>query len=148
MTDWADGIETRNYGIKCKVETGMLMDLMRIMAVFSLVAGALLFYSWTRSRIISTGYEIQNLFVQEESLLRTQNTLILEEETLRNPQRIDAIARDKLGMAPLRANQLIPQNPWDVRRSMPDEIAMADSGAMDWNRAISSMRASGSHEFR
>ena len=148
MTDWADGIETRNYGIEYKIETGTLMELMRIIVVFALVAGAFLFYSWTRSHIISTGYEIQNLFGQEESLLHTQKTLILEEETLRNPKRIDIIARGELGMAPLRPNQLIAPQLQDVRRSIPNEMAMADSEVIDLNKAASSMRAPGIRTIR
>jgi cell division protein FtsL len=141
MKDWADGTETRNYGIKCKIETGILMELMRIIVVFALVAGAFLYYSWTRSHIISAGYEIQNLSAEEESLLRTQKTLILEEETLRNPQRIDIIARDKLGMVPLRPNQLIPSRLGDVRNGTSDEMAMADTEAMGLKKVAVSIRA-------
>ena len=125
MTDWADGTETRNYGVRCKTEAGMLMEWMRSIVAFSLVAGALLFYSWIGSRIIDTGYEIQDLFSQEESLLRTQRALILEEETLRNPERIDRIARDALGMAPLRPGYLILPQHEDAGHGIGDEMAMA-----------------------
>lgn len=148
MTDWAGGIETRNYGIKCKIEAGTLMELMRIIIVFALVAGAFLHYSWIRSHIISTGYEIQNLIEEEESLLRTRKALILEEETLRNPQRIDIIARGELGMVPLRPNQLIPSQIRDVRSSIPNEMAMADTEAMDFVTVGASMRASGIRSIR
>ena len=143
MTDWANGIETRNYGIKCKIENGMLMELIRMILVLALVAGAFLHYSWIRSHIINTGYEIQNLLDQEESLLRTQKTLILEEETLRNPQRIDTIARRELGMAPLRPNQLILPKLRDVNHSIPNEMAMVDTDAVDLQKAALSMRSSG-----
>lgn len=125
MTDWADGIETRNYGIRCKTETGTLMDLMRSIVVFSVVAGALLFYSWIRSHIIDTGYEIQTLFTQEEALLRTQKALILEEEILSNPERIDRIARDVLEMAPLRPSHLILSPSEDAKPGTSNEMAMA-----------------------
>ena len=77
------------------------------------------------SRIIDTGYEIQDLFSQEESLLRTQRALILEEETLRNPERIDRIARDALGMAPLRPGYLILPQHEDAGHGIGDEMAMA-----------------------
>jgi cell division protein FtsL len=127
MSDWADGIETRNYGIKCKIETGMLMELIRTFVVFALVAGAFLFYSWIRIHIVSTGYEIQKLFAQEESLLRTQKALILEEETLRNPKRIDIIARNELGMSPLRPNQVIPLRVRDDGNSLSDAMALVDT---------------------
>ena len=51
-----------------------------------MIAAALLFYSWVRSQIVNTGYESQSLFAVKESLLRTQTQLILEEDTLRNPE--------------------------------------------------------------
>jgi cell division protein FtsL len=134
MTDWAEGIETRNYGIKSELDAGMLSELMRVIVALVMVAGALLFYSWVRSQIVNTGYESQQLFAQEESLLRTQKSLILEEETLKNPERIDAIARNELKMSPLHPNQLIlPQQ--DVERSASNVVAMADSEAANARKA-------------
>jgi cell division protein FtsL len=146
MTDWADGTETRNYGIKCKIETGTLMELVRNVAVFALVAGALLFYSWIRIHIVNTGYEIQTLAAQEESLLRTQIALILEEETLRNPQRIDIIARSELGMKTLHPNQVIPLR--DDGNSLSHEMALVNTEAMNLETAASLMSVSGIRAIR
>jgi cell division protein FtsL len=129
MTDWAEGIETRNYGIKNEIDVGMLSELMRVIVAFVIVAGALLFYSWVRSQIVNTGYESQQLFTEEASLLRTQKSLILEEETLRNPERIDALARNELKMTPLRPNQLILPQIQDAERGASNAIAMVDSEA-------------------
>lgn len=136
MTDWADGIETRNYGIKNEIDVDMLSELMRIIVALAMVAGALLFYSWIRNQIVNTGYESQNLFAVEESLLRAQKRLILEEETLRNPERIDIIARGDLGMTPLHPSQLILPQTRDVERSLSNEMAMADSKAGSLKRAV------------
>jgi cell division protein FtsL len=129
MTDWADGIETRNYGIKSEIDGGMLSELVRTIIPLAMIAGALLFYSWVRSQIVNTGYESQNLFTAEESLLRTQKRLILEEETLRNPERIDLIARNELGMTPLHPNQFILPQLQDSSRGLSNTFAMADSGS-------------------
>lgn len=148
MTDWADGIEARNYGIKCKIETGTLMELVRTVVVFALVAGSLLFFSWIRIHIVNTGYEIQGLVAQEESLLRTQKALMLEEETLRNPQRIEIIARSELQMAPLRPNQVIPLRLRDDGSSLSHEMALVDTGAMSLETAASLMSASGTRAVR
>jgi len=112
----------------------MLSDLMRIIIALAMVAGALLFYSWIRNQIVNTGYESQNLFAVEESLLRTQERLILEEEILRNPERIDIIARNDLGMAPLHPSQLILPQILDMEHSIPNEMAMADSKAANLKR--------------
>jgi cell division protein FtsL len=140
MTDWADGIETRNFGIKNEIDTRMLSELMGIIVALAMVAGALLFYSWIRNQIVDTGYENQNLFAVEESLLRTQERLTLEEEILRNPERIDIIARNDLGMAPLHPSQLILPQILDLERSIPNEMAMADSKAGNLKRAVAAKR--------
>lgn len=107
MTDWADGIQERNYGIRNEINANVLSEMMGVIIPLAVIAGVLLSYSWTRSQIINTGYESQQLFAQEQSLLRMKKSLALEEETLRNPERIDLIARLELGMTPLRPNQVI-----------------------------------------
>lgn len=127
MTDWADGIETRNYGIKSEIDASMLSELIRTIVPLAMIAAALLFHSWVRSQIVNTGYESQSLFAVNESLLRTQTRLILEEETLRNPERIDFIARNDLGMVPLRPNQFIQPQFQDSDRSLSNTLAMAGS---------------------
>ena len=93
----------------------------------ALVAGALLFYSWVRNQIVHTGYENQSLFAAEESLLRVQERLALEEETLCHPERIDIIARNDLGMAPLHPSQLILPQIGDAVFRGSGEMAMMDS---------------------
>lgn len=107
MTDWADGIQERNYGIRNEINANVLSEMMGVIIPLAAIAGVLLSYSWIRSQIINTGYESQQLFAQEQSLLRTKKSLALEEETLRNPERIDLIARLELGMTPLRAHQVV-----------------------------------------
>jgi cell division protein FtsL len=138
MTDWADGIETRNYGIKNEIDGSMLSELIRMIIPLVMIAAALLFYSWVRSQIVNTGYESQSLYAAKESLLRTQTRLVLEEETLRNPERIDLIARNDLGMVPLRPNQFILQQFQDG--SLANKLAMADS---DENMQIAATKALG-----
>ena len=134
MNDWAAGIETRNYGINSRINTGMLFDLLRTMIITSLIAGAFLFFSWVRSQIINTGYESQKLFTLEEALLRTQKKLILEEATLRNPERIDKLARTELNMAPLQPNQTIMTS---FRNEVGGNVlAMANSEATDAEKAM------------
>jgi cell division protein FtsL len=140
MTDWADGIETRNYGIKNELDVPMLSELMRIIVALAVVAGALLFYSWIRSQIVNTGYESQNLFAEEESLLRTHQQLVLEKEYLKNPERIDTIARNELGMAPLHPYQVVLPKIQDAARGPYDQIAMTDANAASLKRSVSAKR--------
>jgi cell division protein FtsL len=140
MTDWADGIEIRNYGIKLEIDGRVFSESLRTILSLALVAGALVFYSWVRNQIISTGYQSQNLFTEEELLLRTEKRLMLEEEMLRNPGRIDTIARNDLGMTPLHPSQLIMPQRRDVERSLTDAVAMADSESANLKKAASGKR--------
>ncbi len=137
MRDWADGIETRNYGIKSRTDGRVLGELVRALAALALVAGSLLFYSWVRSQIVETGYKTQRLLTAEETLLRTERKLVLEEETLTNPERIDLIARNDLGMSPLHPNQLIVPPLQDVDGSGFNTVAMVSSEATDSKKPVS-----------
>jgi len=128
MMDWSIGIENRNYGIKRVTDSRVLSELLCSTLCLALVAAALLFHSWVRSQIINIGYETQRLFTDEEALLRTQAKLILEEETLRSPERIDTIARTSLGMSSLRPSQLIPPQLYN-EPGTSNAIAMVDSKA-------------------
>jgi cell division protein FtsL len=127
MTDWAEGIETRNYGIKCVIDARVVSDLVRTIICLGMVAGALLFYSWVRNQIIYTGYESQKLYDAEKSLLRIQNNLIVEEKTLSNPERIDLIARNHLEMVPLNPNQFILPQVQNSGSSASDKLALINS---------------------
>jgi cell division protein FtsL len=129
MTDWAEGIETRNYGIKCVIDARILSELVRTIVCLAMVAGALLFYSWVRGQIVNTGYESQKLYTTEESLLQIKKRLILEEQTLRNPERIDIIARNHLGMNPLNPKQLIVAPIENIEVSASNKLAMVNTEA-------------------
>jgi len=140
VTDWADGIETRNYGIQPKIDRDMFLELVRSILSLALVAGALVFCSWVRNQIINTGYESQNLFAEEEALLRIQKRLILEEETLRSPERIDILARNDLGMTPLRPGQVILPPLQDAAPGMAGTVAVAYSKPVDLKRTAPGRR--------
>jgi cell division protein FtsL len=129
MTDWADGIEIRNNGIKCVLDFRTRSECLRTLLSLGLIAGALLFFSWVRSEITYTGYETQKLVEAEEVLLSTREKLITEEELLTSPARIEMIATQNLGMTMLRPNQLIiPPIPVQDGSSF-DSLAMAESEA-------------------
>ncbi|HTY60695.1 MAG TPA: cell division protein FtsL [Acidobacteriota bacterium] len=140
MTDWAQGIETRNYGIKNELDVDMLSELMRIIIALAVVAGALLFYSWIRSQIVNTGYESQSLFAEEETLLRTHQRLLLDNEVLKNPERIETIARNELGMVPLRPSQILMPGIPDLERGTSNEMAMSDAKTVSLKRPVAAKR--------
>ncbi len=126
MKDWAGGIESRNYGIKRQTDRRNLTDLLKIISSVLIIGGVLLFYTWIRSQIVEIGYQEQSLQAQEKAILRVQNNLILEEETLKNPERIDAIARAELGMVLVRSNQLVAPQNQDTQAGGSTTLAMAD----------------------
>lgn len=127
MTDWADGIEINNNGIKCVIDSRILSELLRTIITLGLIAGALFFYSWVRSQIVNIGYETQKLFEVEEKLKDVQNSLIAQEETLTSPKRIYDIATRDLGMKKMRPNQMIIP-PVQIRdHGIADSLAMAGS---------------------
>ena len=107
MTDWVYENENRNYGIKKK--TGInARELFWVLFLLIPITGTLIFHLWVRGQITYTGYEMQKLSQREESLLRMQEKLVVKEEILQSPARIDRVARVRLGMTPLRPDQVLP----------------------------------------
>jgi cell division protein FtsL len=126
MVDWANRIEARNYNVRRETDSRNIKELLKLILSLAMVAGVLVYYSWVRSHFISVGYDSQNLKTAESTLLHTQQNLILEEETLKNPERIDTIARNELNLIPLHPNQLLPAQVQDIESSAAGVLAMAD----------------------
>jgi cell division protein FtsL len=125
MMDWAGNVESRNYGIKRQTDRRYLCDLLTITASVVLLAAAFGYYAWVRSEIVDLGYQEQSLRIQEEDLCRAEKNLILEEQTLKNPERIEYIAQTELGMVPLQTNQVLSPELQDADLSGSTAIALA-----------------------
>lgn len=134
MTDWADGIEIRNNGIKCVIDARIVSELLRTIISLGLIAGALLFYSWVRTEIVETGYEIQSLCEAEVSLLDEEQELILAEERLTRPELIEMFAISR-GMTKLHPNQLILPTPETGDGGIPNSLALAGSKTDDLKKS-------------
>ncbi len=63
--------------------------------------------AYLRFATIRAGYRIEELKSQKEQLLEANRQLRLEEATLRNPERIDSIARTQLGFVAPKPGQLV-----------------------------------------
>ena len=65
----------------------------------ALVAGAMLLHAWVRTRVTEQGYTLSRLSAEYRDLTREHEALQLKAAELRSPQRIEELARTKLGMS-------------------------------------------------
>ena len=63
--------------------------------------------AWQHFQSVRTGYGIEQIKAQRSSLAEWNRELRLEQASLADPQRIDTLARAKLGLAPPTARQVI-----------------------------------------
>ena len=108
MVDLAAGTEVRNYGLKRTPDPKILQESLMLILPLAVIAGALSFSIWIRSQIIYVGYQKQDLKMQEEELSHNRQQLVVEEQTLKNPKWLDAVAGNSLGMIVVRPDQIIP----------------------------------------
>jgi cell division protein FtsL len=108
MLDFAAGIETKNYGLRKTTDLRSLLESLRVVLPFVVIAGAFSFHIWVHSQNIHLGYQSQQLNAQAEELLQIRQQFILEEQTLKDPRWLEAVARKNLGLVLLRPSQIIP----------------------------------------
>jgi len=123
MVDLAEGMESRNYRFRYRTDPRCLWDLLAMSLSLLMVAGTLVFCIWVSFQIVDIGYSMQELQREEEKLRKALQTLDLEEDTLKQPQAIDAIARGELGMSPMKINQILP--PASLESDMASATALA-----------------------
>jgi hypothetical protein len=89
----------------------------REIRIFSAAVAALfmvmMFYAWQHFSSIECGYRIEAQKAERERLVEVNRTLTLEAASLRDPGRIDALAR-KMGLESTQPGQVIRLNPEDV----------------------------------
>ena len=82
----------------------------REMKQFAVALGCLFLlvmtFTWQHFKAIEYGYKIEAVRTQRDGLLEINHALRLEQASLRDPERIDVLAR-KLGMQPLQAGQVV-----------------------------------------
>jgi cell division protein FtsL len=131
MKDLAGSIETRNYGIRPCTDGRSLFELLYIIFSIAGMAAVLCFYLWVRLQITTVGYEAQRLQSEEASLARAEKNLVAEEQMLKDPGRIDLIARQELGMMPLRPFQVVPARLSREEHASPVKVALARAGSSE-----------------
>ena len=63
-------------------------------------------YAWQHFKAIEYGYRIESLKIQRDGMVEMNHALRLEEASLRDPERIDVLAR-KLGLQSTQAGQVM-----------------------------------------
>lgn len=77
------------------------------------LSGVLLFYVWGKVDVVRLGYELDALLQKKAALTQEHGRLQARFSQLTAPERIASEARDKLGMRPPGASQvvLVPSRP-------------------------------------
>lgn len=88
------------------------------------LVGALLLQAWVKIQIRQTGYQIETVRSESESLLGENHLLMAERAALRSPQRIDWLARANLGMTnPMQQHLIV----LDATHTMGDQPVLAQA---------------------
>jgi len=85
-----------------------LREFWRRVAVGAAIAACLLFYVWQHFECIQLRYHIEQLESQRAQAAELNQQLHLEIATLRAPGRVDAIARNQLGLTVPVPGQVAP----------------------------------------
>src|SRR4026209_2415741 len=82
------------------------------MALYAALAlAAALFCAGQRFAIVQDGYRLETLQQEQQQIIEEKRKLTLEVAALGDPVRIDAIARQELGMTNLSPHQIFPAEP-------------------------------------
>jgi cell division protein FtsL len=94
----------------------------REMKQFAVALGCLFLlvmtFTWQHFKAIEYGYRIEAIRTQRDGLLEINHALRLEQASLRDPERIDVLAR-KMGMQPLQAGQVVHMDATSQEVSAP-----------------------------
>ncbi|HKS67581.1 MAG TPA: cell division protein FtsL, partial [Candidatus Acidoferrales bacterium] len=85
-----------------------LQELWRRVAMGSALAACLIVYAWQHFECIQLRYQIEQLDVQRNQAAQLNQQLRIEVATLRSPSRVDAIARNQLGLTVSVPGQVTP----------------------------------------
>ena len=90
-----------------EADAGSHRDYLIVTALASMFLFGLFAYGWQHYQWIQYGYRIEEAQKKKEQLSEVGRQLRLERALLRNPQRIDTIARRDLGMVVPAPGQLV-----------------------------------------
>jgi cell division protein FtsL len=100
----------------------MAMFLGTVVLLFLLV----MVYAWQHFSAIECGYRVEQLRAQRDGLVEMNRALRLEEASLRDPQRIDLLAR-QMGLAAPQAGQVVRLDGGDGDSGAPVMARVSDA---------------------
>ena len=106
MNDFRNRGETPSMIRRAIDRRGLLTFAAAVLAC-ALVASAALFHAWVRTRVTEEGYRLSRLSAEHRELVREHERLQLQAAQLRSPQRIEALARARLGMGPVAVDRVV-----------------------------------------
>jgi cell division protein FtsL len=83
-------------------------DFWNRMAAGGAIAACLLFYAWQHFECMQVRYQLEQLDTQRAQATELNEQLRLEVATLGSPSRVDAIARNQLGLTVAAPGQATP----------------------------------------
>jgi len=85
---------------------GGLRDFILALIIVAVAGSAVFVTAWRRVAFIDIGYEVRNLESEESRLLHLQKEMEIEKAMLSSPERIERIARTKLGLTDPEPGQI------------------------------------------
>ena len=78
--------------------------------------------AWQHFAFIHSGYQLEEIRARHEQVLEWNQTLHLEEAALLDPMRIDALARNRLGLGAPGADQVVPLGSQEGTGAAPSPV--------------------------
>jgi len=98
MTEYYTVKQIDNSRLTRPAAQAPLRDFWNRMAAGGAIAACLLFYAWQHFECMQVRYQLEQLDTQRAQATELNEQLHLEVATLRSPVRVDAIARNQLGL--------------------------------------------------
>ncbi|MGE0041276.1 MAG: cell division protein FtsL [Vicinamibacterales bacterium] len=99
--------DVRNNPIVREVDEARQRELWQSMAIGVLLVLVLMFSAWQHFELLRHGYKLEQMQRERAAEAEINRHLKLEIETLRAPQRIEALATERLGMVAPSAGEAI-----------------------------------------
>ena len=121
-----------NFRLVPVVDPRAPRQYLAILMAALMIFGVGLSSAWQRWNSVQDGYRLEDLQNEKQQYLEANRKLRLEEASLVDPVRLDTIARNELGMAPLSPSQILVSEPLLVRENGVVADARRAPGALPY----------------